>query len=344
MSVGSTAFGSPQRYYSCATAPDLAQFVEGRGAADSQIARLLENYDPELESRVLRSFRQWNNVVRDQLRNEMGLRLSIGDEAQAIPVRVAPGIPGPLRDVIEAIPISLWRFLLELPTLEATVNGLDSLINIYSSVGPDSFPREIPEFMPPAIIEAKNFCDFLFDVLQRIEIRKRLGSIREDILGSYFFRVPEVRLYWMVIGLVAGILGVTVESLTVVVATHELAHAYSHLGRDIDGTRWDTENFARADLNIVEGIAQFYTGVVSRKLENRNPSALIAYQKLVEIQQGPYRVHEEWVKRKSGDTTTAMSQAGEVVRSALVQCRSCGIIDYGAMKQVIERSAEQLGV
>jgi hypothetical protein len=95
-------------------------------------------------------------------------------------------------------------------------------------------------------------------------------------LGAYFFRVPEVHLYWMVIGLVAGVLGISVESLTVVVAAHELAHAYTHLGRDIDGKRWDTEEFARADLNIVEGIAQFYTEVVSRKLEPRNPAVLPA--------------------------------------------------------------------
>ena len=97
----------------------------------------------------------------------------------------------------------------------------------------------------------------------------------------------------------AGVLGITAESLTVVVATHELAHAYSHLGRDIDGKKWETEAFARADLNIVEGIAQFYTEVGGRKMETRNPAVLPAYEKLTEIQQGPYRVHEEWAKRST---------------------------------------------
>ena len=126
----------------------------------------------------------------------------------------------------------------------------------------------------------------LLNTLRGIEIHKRLGAIKEDVLGAYFFRVPEVHLYWMVIGLVAGVLGISVESLTVVVATHELAHAYSHLGRDIDGKRWETEDFARADLNIVEGIAQFYTEVVSPKLEARNPAVFPAYASLVGIQEG----------------------------------------------------------
>ena len=129
----------------------------------------------------------------------------------------------------------------------------------------------MPRFLPPSVADAKEFCDHLLSALQKIEIGQKLGGISEDALGAYFFRVPEVHLYWMVIGLVAGVLGITAESLTVVIATHELAHAYSHLGREIDGKKWETEGFAGADLNIVEGIAQFYTEVVARKLETRNP-------------------------------------------------------------------------
>jgi hypothetical protein len=73
-------------------------------------------------------------------------------------------------------------------------------------------------------------------------------------------------VYWMVIGVMSGVLGVPVDALAIVVATHELAHAYSHLGRDIDGSRWETEAFARAELNIAEGIAQFYTEMICHKL------------------------------------------------------------------------------
>ena len=38
------------------------------------------------------------------------------------------------------------------------------------------------------------------------------------------------------------IYGFDVEALTYVVLAHELAHAYTHLGRDIDGNAWDTES------------------------------------------------------------------------------------------------------
>lgn len=42
---------------------------------------------------------------------------------------------------------------------------------------------------------------------------ERITAIEEDVLGAYFFRVPEVRLYWMVIGFLSGVLGVSVEAL-----------------------------------------------------------------------------------------------------------------------------------
>jgi hypothetical protein len=85
-----------------------------------------------------------------------------------------------------------------------------------------------------------------------------------------------------------------VEALTIVAATHELAHAYSHLGRDIHGGRWDTEAFAKAKLNIAEGIAQFYTETICRKFHNRFPAAENAYRALLQYQSGPYRIHESW--------------------------------------------------
>jgi hypothetical protein len=333
------SFGSEHRYYGSSAAPDP---TTASSRATAEIVALLKEYDPELERRVSRSFRQWNNVLRDQPRNEMGLRLSIGDETQAVPARVVPGFPAPFRDVLEGIPPGLWRFLLRLPALEATVKGLDSVIEIYSGIWSHAIPNQVPPSMSPSVADAREFCDNLLSTLQRIEIGQKLGTINEDILGAYFFRLPEVHVYWMVIGLVAGVLGISAESLTVVVATHELAHAYSHLGRDIDGKKWETEAFARADLNIVEGIAQFYTEVVSRKLETRNPSVLPAYEKLTEIQRGPYRVHEEWAKRKSAGKDAPMPQAGEIVRATLVQCRSRQVSDYRVMQQIIESSAKQL--
>src|SRR4029077_10395808 len=45
-------------------------------------------------------------------------------------------------------------------------------------------------------------------------------------------------------------LGCDVEDLTVVVLTHELAHAYTQLGADIEGRRWAAPLFAKAEIAL----------------------------------------------------------------------------------------------
>jgi hypothetical protein len=129
------SFGHPDRYYSHRGPPEVAAERSYRPVQKS-IESLLFEHDPQLEQRVNRAFRQWNNVIRDLLRSEMGLRLSIGQETQAVAVRVESGLPVPFRSIVEQIPPHLWRFLLRLPTLEATVSGLDSIISNYRHLAP----------------------------------------------------------------------------------------------------------------------------------------------------------------------------------------------------------------
>ena len=76
------AFGSPSRQYSSTTAPDAAKFAGAGGRTAANITALLKEYDPDLERRVFRSFKQWNNVVRDQLRNEMGSGFQLAKRAR----------------------------------------------------------------------------------------------------------------------------------------------------------------------------------------------------------------------------------------------------------------------
>jgi len=89
---------------------------------------------------------------------------------------------------------------------------------------------------------------------------------------------------------------------------------YTHLGRDIDGEQWGDEAFQESELDIVEGLAQFYTEVVTARIAAQTPGPLAAYKKFLALQVGPYRAHENWVKTKP-------SQKGEIVRFAMVATR-----------------------
>ena len=126
----------------------------------------------------------------------------------------------------------------------------------------------------------------------------------------------------MVIVIFAGMLKVSVEALVAVVLAHELAHAYTHVGHDIDGREWETRAFASTDLSVVEGLAQHYTAVVARRLQDRFPGMLIAYETLLERQVGPYRAHLDWLPQ--------VRRRGEIVRLAMVGARSHSVRDYAA--------------
>jgi hypothetical protein len=308
-----------------------------------QVADLLHQYDAEMANKVRRTLKQWNNVIRDHLRNEMGLRLTVGNEAQAVPLRVVDGMPASFGDLLSSLDPIIWGFLLRMRVLENTLEGLRFTERDYSKLFIKP-PGSLPTALPQEVSEARLFIEGLVVWLKKQEVQERLKRIQQDILGAYFFRVPEISVYWMVLGIMSGVLGVPVDALAIVVATHELAHAYSHLGLDIDGSRWETEAFARTELNIAEGIAQFYTKMTCRKLQDRFPAAENAYRALLEYQSGPYRVHETWTDPKlNSQNPKSADRAGEVVRSCMIEGRKTSITAYSEFESRLLASHARLG-
>lgn len=129
-------------------------------------------------------------------------------------------------------------------------------------------------------------------------------------------------------------------ALAVVILLHELAHAYSHLGRDIDASSWRTEDFASAGLKIVEGIAQFYTAAICTKLKDRYHAALDAYHALLTVQSGPYLVHQGWKTRAGAERPAA--RVGEVVRASMIECRVRPIRDYSVFESALAHHHQRL--
>lgn len=295
---------------------------------------LLIKAAPDTRKQVERALRQWNHVLRDYLRNETALRLSVGDGAQAVPVKIADGMPEPFADAVGQLEGMEW-LILNLPLIQSAEKGAYLLWRrykeakaIYDRTGGSSntYPLE------PEVGRVSQFARHLALMAASPKTVQRIAGIEEDVLGAYFFQVPEIRLYWMVIGIVAATLGVSTEGLTTVVLIHELTHAYTHLGRDIDGERWDTEAFARTSRSIVEGLAQFYTGTICQHMAWRYPAAKTAFDELLKVQSGPYRAHEGWVKEGE--------MGGEIVRVAMIECRSRGVMELAEFVEAIRRHRE----
>lgn len=324
-----SAWGGEDRYYGA-----LQGYGESsRTTSAKALAHRLSDRFPDLADRIERAFRESNTLLRSHLRTETGLRLSTDGQQQSVPVRVVEGLPGPLA-WINDIPPDLVDLYLDRYLFDQTSRGLSKLLQRYEFL--ETWPPASAALAPKDGIDAvKRTVDTLLAALAKKNPFEAIWDIEEDIFGAYFFRQSRIELYWIPIGLGAAALGIAPEALTRVVATHELAHAYTHLGYDIDDICWDTAAFAKADLSIVEGIAQFYTGAVSRRLKGRWPEMLDAYEMLLERQSGPYRAHLDWVDQDES--------GGEVVRFALVECRSTYVDSHDTFLDAIERHRAALG-
>ncbi len=326
MSDHHPVWGSEDRYYAgCQAKPDRRE-QQRLSDTSRHLADILKAHDPEMRARVERAFKQWNLILRDYLRTEMALRLTVGDDTRAIPVYVVDGLPKPFALLMERYVDTAW-LLLNRAVIDNTVKGLELVAEKYGKISTwEAFQQ------PPATAEEiQHACDYvkrLVGLMGEIELHQRIGKIEQDILGAYFFRTPRIELYWMVIGLIAATLNVSVEAMTIVVLTHELAHAYSHLGRDIDGQRWETEAFAGTEIPVVEGLAQFYTNVVCQKLQSRMPASQTAFERLLKLQPEPYRVQSGWTDKKD--------PAGELVRVTMIQVRSRGLTEYAEFHETLQ--------
>jgi predicted Zn-dependent protease with MMP-like domain len=171
-----------------------------------------------------------------------------------------------------------------------------------------------------------------------LDLGKVIVEVDEDVLGAYAYdrqeRSPyrgthaaEIRLYWGAIGLLARVLDVTVEGLTVLVLAHEFAHAYTHLGFDRQGERWSGEAYAATDHVLKEALAQYWAWVALKKLEDRLPDGLAAYERVLPKQPPAYHAHGPWITRFRPDT----------IASALVRMRPKGAVHYEAFVEELER-------
>ena len=304
----------------------------------------LESVQDDPRGAVTRAKNKWNIIVRDRLRNEtrLGLKartsrnvhvptIGIGepeDRAKAVPVRVVDGLPGPLLSAILDFENAEWAILNE-ATLRNVVEGTeymerfrDDVRDRWGNLAGPAYPRDIGRVRETA--------EAWLGLIQKLHAKERIVGINQDVLGAYFYGLREVRLYWTAIGIVARLIDVPIEALTVVVLAHNLAHAYTHLGYDIDNGQWDTKKFSSTDLHVVEGLAQFYTEAVCEQVRSNLPEAKAAFHKLLE-QQGPaFTSFREWLP--------AAESSGEIIRLSMIECRKSGITENEAFIRAVGRN------
>lgn len=304
------------------------------------VADLISRVPPETEERVRRVRDQMRATVQDALRSECRLVMRTAEELAEhrqggqVPVEIAPGHPAVLDRLIlpEDMDIAL-RLARYRPALEQARFGVTGLLELHRElqrVGNNVFSHLITER------ELKSSADWATTLLAFLALHDPLNKVlgvSEDFLGVYRYGLLDpdadeyavnratILLYWGVIGLVADWIPCAIEDLTLVVLTHELAHAYTQLGADIDGRRWPVRAFHSAEPSLKEGLAQYYTERVLKRLEHRNRGAYKVYEEMLPRQPVDYQGHKLW----------ANDSSSEAVRRAMLEVRrapQCELADF----------------
>ncbi len=339
-----------------------------------ELKKLLDEQPDEIEKQVKEAKNRYNTIIREAIRFETRLRLNRGDDNEKVfgrhdstvskvSVNVLAGVPEEIQDFNIPDEFEIAALLSEikpdLAILRDSSNKVTAFINAYQD------KKELFDYVGGAMAYAGEEADALLKYLEPYDLIKEILAINMDILGRYSFNDPSLKrdlwaemnavslfdnssseidpwatmsarisLYWQAIGLAANSMGVGVDALTAVVLAHELAHAYSHLGYDIDGTRWSDEGFIYSKKRVKEGVAQFYTEKVMLRLRYKIPGGYKAYKALLEKQPSDYHAHLAWAKHKRS--------ISEAFRAALITLRKGEPITIDAFEWHLQREAEKL--
>jgi hypothetical protein len=311
------------------------------------IEELLDKVDRGVEAKVRGTRDRARNVLREAMRSETRLTMRSNDEGDEkthsaqVPIEVSPGCPeGILHlsfpdDLLPILELAGYR-----NSFASVATGITELIEANKmllrltggpkwALQPDDQLRQV-----------RNWSEDILRMLKEHDPVRQILMVNQDVLGSYSYaprntdpkvaNQASIQLYWTVIGLVAKDLGCEVEDLTVVVMVHELAHAYTQLGADIGGLRWPSSEFAKAEHEIKEGLAQYFTARVLRRVGDRFTGAQSAYSLLLEKQPPAYRTHEDWYLHVSP----------EAVRRAMLEIRRQGEGQLTQFEARLHRAAD----
>ncbi len=239
----------------------------------------------------------YSPLFRERLRAKTGLGTFHG--GAAVGLSLSNDVPPSLDDLIRRITHPVLRLKRLQPAIYATLFESQRYEELLFQYIPGA--REILKLTDG---DARTFHDYIellsqiTHILGKIRLVEILKEIDEDCFGAYFPGTRKISIYWIPIAVFAESIGISIEHLTKVVLIHELAHGYTHVGLDINKKFWNTEAFVKSELMLIEGLAQFYTAVLTKemsKIDEKN-SLHDAYEMLLKHQPPNYHGHVDWIE------------------------------------------------
>ena len=246
------------------------------------LKKISSEYDEtrQLFSRVKNN---WNLLIRNFLSKNMGVSLTDGDYRHQIQIEILPAFSEEFMQLIE-------RNFPDLDFQEYFVLNrfMEQSFQAQPYIKDDNASFHLQQTIKhtKSILQGFNLKDLTESIFQFLNPRY------PDVFGCYFIGETKVEIYIFPIVLFSQLHGLDLESLIVKVLTHELAHAYNHIGRDKDGKYWKL--FAKTDSYIAEGLAQYYTYNFLRHYQYKHYKLLETFEKTLKFQPDPYQVFKEW--------------------------------------------------
>lgn len=286
----------------------------GRSEYATLLGELLDHVGLNPKGNCIQVVDELKGPISTSLQSSMQL-----SKGQPCSVSVSDYIPPELHRIIEEIPEILLWIIAFVPQLRIVGPLLDhvsgSKVEIYEYLGVrlnDEALNSTSGDLELVLSEAEDKIKQIFDAI--------VGSCA-DKLGSYSPVSRRIEIYWIPIFIVSLVLSIPLDRLTYIVLIHELAHYFSHAGKDADGKKWDTNMFCESDIYIVEGVAQFWTNELSLKPHSKlgiisTHTVHGCFKKLLDNQRSPYTCFMDWLPNHP--------RRIESVRSALLVTRENG--------------------
>ena len=296
-----------------------------------RLTELLKQVPRQTESRVKKTREAMRNIIQELLRSECRLQLKVEqpegskDPGVQVPVEITAAYPVSFENIEFPDDHALYLLLSTYRgSLQQTSDGLTGVLELINKLSRTKWADLVAAGSQNAR-QTAILSDHLLAMLNQQDPLKKILQVDEDILGAYIYEIPalwldehpnkaKIQVYWAVHGLIAQWMPAAVEDIAIGTLAHELAHAYTQLGADIDGHRWPAASFAETESAVKEGLAQYYTHRVLERMNQKWPGALRAFQKMLPSQSKPYRAHEPWVE----------ANKPEEVRLAMIEFRRSG--------------------
>lgn len=256
------------------------QLQHYRSAKNPTLQWILHGFEPKFGERLHELRVNWNQRIRAYYREVLGLSTASN------PLKVSFSLDDGgefLRLIEEEFPdlnfealVALNKYRFEAEEVAQYFNDSEAETALATSI---SYAQsEVDKHKLEEVIRR------LFDFYRK--------SPDSDLFGRYSFSNQHLEVFLVPCIIFAMVIQEDFLDVAIGTLAHELAHGFHHVGTDKDNEYWTV--FPSAELDLVEGLAEYYTKQFCQSVRTARPGILRAFEKTSEKLPSQYRSYQEW--------------------------------------------------